>query len=73
MKYTFDIPFSINLKTIIMETTSHLHEGAQLKFYPNLGQRYELYFSIGFKTPLSRPGAPFTVLNNDGNLNVQLT
>ena len=56
-----------------METTSHLQEGAQLKFYPNLAQRYELYFSIGFKTPLSRPGAPFTVLNNDGNLNAQLT
>ena len=56
-----------------MESTSHLCEGAQLKFYPHLAQRYELYFWIGFKTPLSRPGAPFTVLNNDGNLNAQLT
>ena len=62
LKYTFSIPFRINLKTIIMGTCSQFHDGAQLKFYPHLASRnlcqdLELHF---------------TVLNNNGNLNVQL-
>ena len=40
LKYTFNIPFIITLKTIIMGTCSQFHDGAQLKFYPNLAQRY---------------------------------
>ena len=40
LKYTFNIPFRINLKTIIMGTSSQFHDGAQLKFYPHLAQRY---------------------------------
>ena len=47
LKYTFNIPFRITLKTIIMGTSSQLHDGAQLKFYPHLAQRYYLW--IGFK------------------------
>ena len=31
-KYTFNIPFRTTLKTIIMETSSQFHDGAQLKF-----------------------------------------
>ena len=40
LKYTFNIPFRITLKTIIMGTSSQFHDGAQLKFYPHLAQRY---------------------------------
>ena len=40
LKYTFNIRFRINLKTIIMGTSSQFHDGTQLKFYPNLAQRY---------------------------------
>ena len=60
LKYSFNIPFRINLKTIIMGTSSQLYDGAQLKFYPHLTQRY--YFWSEFKKPLSRPGAPFKTI-----------
>ena len=40
LKYTFNVPFTITLKTIIMGTSSQFHDGAQLKFYPHLAQRY---------------------------------
>ena len=40
LKYVFNIPFRINLKTIIMGTCSQFHDGAQLKFYPHLAQKY---------------------------------
>ena len=40
LKYTFNIPFRINLKTIIMVTSSQFHDGTQLKFYPHVAQRY---------------------------------
>ena len=40
LKYTFNIPFKINLKTIIMGTSSQFHDGAQLKFYQHLARRY---------------------------------
>ena len=33
LKYAFNIPFRITLKTIIMGTSSLFHDGAQLKFY----------------------------------------
>ena len=39
LKYTFNILFRINLKTIIMGTSSQFHDGAQLKFYPHLAQQ----------------------------------
>ena len=35
LKYTFNIPFRITLKTIIMGTSSQFHDGVQLKFYPH--------------------------------------
>ena len=40
LKYTFNIPFQITLKTIIMGTSSQFHDAAQLKLYRNLAQRY---------------------------------
>ena len=40
LKYTFNIPFRITLKTIIMRTSSQFHDCTQLKFYPHLAQRY---------------------------------
>ena len=39
MEYSFDIPFRITFKTIIMGTSSQFHDGEQLKFYPHLAQR----------------------------------
>ena len=69
LKYNFNnIPFRITLKTIIMGTSSQFHDGAQLKFYPHLAQRYyalldwvqEKFFKV-WSFPL----------NNNGSLNVQ--
>ena len=40
-----------------MRTSSQFQDGAQIKVYPHLAQRFYLW--IGFKKPLSRPGAPF--------------
>ena len=40
LKYTFNIPFRINLKTIIMGTPSQFHDDAQLQFYPHFAQKY---------------------------------
>ena len=40
LKYSFNIPFKITLKTIIMGTSSQFHDGVQLTFYPHLAQRY---------------------------------
>ena len=60
LKYTFNIPFRINLKTIIMENFSLFHDGAHLP------QRY--YTLLDWVQGLE---LPFTVLNNNGNLSVQ--
>ena len=65
MKYTFNIPFRITLKTIIMGTSSQFHDGAQLKFYPHFRSEI-LHVWIKFKKPLSRSGS--SLLNNNGNL-----
>ena len=59
LKYTFNIPFRITLKTIIMGTSSQFHDGAQLKFYPNLAQRYYTLLDWVQKSFLSRPETPF--------------
>ena len=50
LKYTFNIPIKTTLKTIIMTmgTSPQFHDGAQLKFYPELGQK-TIHFWIGFK------------------------
>ena len=40
LKYTFNIPFRINFKNMIMGNSFQFHDGAQLKFYPHLAQRY---------------------------------
>ena len=36
LKYAFNIPFNITLKTIIMGASFQFHDGVQLNFYPNL-------------------------------------
>ena len=72
LKYTFNIPFRINPKTIIMGTSSEFHDGAQLKFYPHLAQRYYSYtYGLGSRNLCQGLELPFTVLNNNGKLNVQ--
>ena len=48
LKYTFIIPFRITLKIIILGTSSQFYDGAPLKCYPHLAQRY--YFWIRFKS-----------------------
>ena len=65
LKYTFNIPFRITLKTIIMGTSSQFHDGAQLKFYPHFRSEI-LHVWIKFKKPLSRSGS--SLLNSNGNL-----
>ena len=42
-----------------MGTSSQFHDGAQLKFNPNVAQRDTIHFWIGFKKPFSKPGPPF--------------
>ena len=68
LKYTFNIPFRITLKTIIMGTSSQFHDGAQLKFYPHLAQRYYTLLDWVQETFVK---AWSSLLNNNGNLNVQ--
>ena len=68
LKYTFNIPFRITLKTIIMGTSSQFHDGAQLKFYPHLAQRYYTLLDWVQETFVK---ASSSLLNNNGNLNVQ--
>ena len=70
LKYTFNIPFRITLKTIIMGTSSQFHDGAQLKFYPHFRSEI-LHVWIKFKKPLSRSGS--SLLNNNGNLQCNST
>ena len=36
LKYAFNIPFKITLKTIIMGTSSQFHDGVQLNILPTL-------------------------------------
>ena len=69
LKYTFSIPFRINLKAIIMGTSSQFHDGAQLKFYPHLAQRYYTLLDWVQETFVKAWNSLF---NNNGNLNVQL-
>ena len=68
LKFTFSIPFRINLKTIIMRTLSQFHDGAQLKFYPHLAQRYYTLLDWVQETFVKTWSS---LLNNNGNLNVQ--
>ena len=68
LKYTFNIPFRITLKTIIMGTSSQFHDGAQLKFYPHLAQRYYTLLDWVQETFVKTWSS---LLNNNGNLNVQ--
>ena len=68
LKYTFNIPFKTFLKTIIMGPSSQFHGGAKLKIYPDLAQRYytlQKTFQETFVKVWS------SLLNNNGNLNVQ--
>ena len=72
LKYTFNVPFRINLKTIIMRTSSQFHDGAQLaNVLPTLSS--ETLYTSGSASRSLYQGLelPFTVLNNNENLNVQ--
>ena len=53
-----------------METSSQFHDGA-IKFYPHLAQRYYTLLDWVEETFVKGLGLLFTVLNNNGNLNVQ--
>ena len=68
LKYTFNIPFKITLKNIIMETSSQFHDGAQLKLYRNLAQRCYTLLEWTQETFVK---AWSSLLNNNANLNVQ--
>ena len=68
LKYTFNILFRITLKTIIIRTSSQFYDGARLKFYPNLAQRYYTLLDWVQKTFVK---AWSSLLNNNANLNVQ--
>ena len=68
LKYTFNIPFKITLKNIIMETSSQFHDGARLKLYRNLAQRYYTLLEWTQETFVK---AWSSLLNNNANLNVQ--
>ena len=48
--------------------TSQFHEGAKLKFYPNLAQRYYTLLDWVQETLAM---AWSSLLNNNGNVNVQ--
>ena len=65
LKYTFNIPFRITLKTIIMGISSQFHDGAQLKFYPHLAQRYYALLDWAQETFAK---AWSSLLNNNGKL-----
>ena len=50
-----------------MGTSSQFHDGAQLKFYPHLAQRYYALQDYAQETFAK---AWSSLLNNNGNLNV---
>ena len=54
LKYPFNIPFRINLKIIIMGTSSQFHDGAQLNV-THTQLRDTIHVWIGFNKPLSQP------------------
>ena len=53
-----------------MGTSSEFHDGAQLKFYENLAQRYYT-LPDWFQKTFVTVKAWSSLLNNNGNLNVQ--
>ena len=72
LKYTFNIPFRINLKTIIMGTSSQFHDGAHLAtILPTLSSEILHTSGLGPRNLCQGLELPFTVLNNNGKLNVQ--
>ena len=68
LKYTFNIPFRVTLKTIIMGLSSQFHDGVKLKFYPHVAQRYYTFLDWVQEAFVK---AWSSLLNNNGNLNVQ--
>ena len=54
-----------------MGTSSQSDDSAQLEFYQHLGQRYYTLLDLVQKTFVKALELPVTVLNNNGNLNVQ--
>ena len=72
LKYTFNIPFRINLKTIIMGTSSQFNDGTQLaKNLPTLSSEILYTRGLGSRNLYQGLELAFTVLNNNGNLNVK--
>ena len=72
LKYTFNIPFRINLKTIIMGTSSQFNDGTQLaKTLPTLSSEILYTPGLGWRNLYQGLELAFTVLNNNGNLNVK--
>ena len=51
LKYAFNIPFKVTLKTIITETSSQFHDGVQLNILPTLGSEI-LLLNCAQKNPL---------------------
>ena len=70
LKYAFNIPFKIALKTIIMGTSSQFYYGVQLNILPTLSSEILLLNWVQ-KKPLWRPGAPLnsieTLMYNSTN------
>ena len=58
LKYTFNIPFKVTLKTIIMGTSFQFHDGVQLNILPTLSSEI-LLLNWAQKKLLWRPGATF--------------
>ena len=56
LKYTFNIPFKITLKTIITETSFQFQDDIQLNSLPILSSEM-LLLNWAQKKPLWRPGA----------------
>ena len=51
LKYAFNIPFKITLKTVIMGTSSQFHDGAQLNILPTLSSEI-LLLNLAQNKPL---------------------
>ena len=68
LKYAFNIPFKITLKTIIIGNFSQLHDGTQLNVLPTLSSEILLLNWVEKKTFMK---AWSSLLNNNGNLHVQ--
>ena len=65
LKYAFNIPFKITLKTIIMGASSKFHDGVQLNILATLSLR-DTAPEMGSKEAFVKAWS--SLLNNNGNL-----